>query len=57
MRTQQDLSIDEIAADLHISRSVVKKQLYTSFSLVREYIHKRTQLSSVVLIMAELFIP
>lgn len=55
MRTQQDLSIDQIAADLHISRSVVKKQYYTSVTLVREHIEKQTQLTSGMLIAVAFF--
>ncbi len=55
MRTQQDLTIDQIAASLHISRSVVKKQLYTSLHLVRQHIEKMAQLSSGTLIIVALF--
>lgn len=55
MRTQQDLSIDQIAADLQISRSVVKKQYYTSVTLVREHIEKQTQLTSGMLIAIAVF--
>lgn len=55
MRTQQALSIDEIAADLHISRSVVKKQLYESVSRVREHIEKYARLPSGALLMVILF--
>ncbi|MET1054005.1 MAG: sigma-70 family RNA polymerase sigma factor [Pedobacter sp.] len=40
LRTQEDLSLDEIAAQLSISKSVVKKQLYSGMNFVRDYIHK-----------------
>jgi len=40
MRTQQELSLDEIALKLGISKSVVKKQLYAAITFVREYMHK-----------------
>jgi RNA polymerase sigma-70 factor (family 1) len=40
LRTQDDLSLDEIAMQLSISKSVVKKQLYSGMSFIREYLHK-----------------
>ncbi len=40
MRTREELSLDEIAAKLSISKSVVKKQLYAAISFVRNYIYK-----------------
>lgn len=55
MRTQEDLSLDQIAADLHISRSVVKKQYYTSVTLIREHIERQTHLSSGMLIVVAFF--
>jgi len=40
MRTREELSLDEIATKLSISKSVVKKQLYAAISFVRNYINK-----------------
>jgi RNA polymerase sigma-19 factor, ECF subfamily len=39
MRTREELSLDEIAARLSISKSVVKKQLYAAIAFVRNSIH------------------
>jgi RNA polymerase sigma-70 factor (ECF subfamily) len=38
MRTQDDLSLDEIASKLGISKNVVKKQFYQGASFVRTYV-------------------
>jgi len=38
MRAQDDLSLDEIASKLGISKNVVKKQLYQGASFVRTYV-------------------
>jgi RNA polymerase sigma-70 factor (family 1) len=40
MRTREELSLDEIAAKLSISKSVVKKQLYAGISFVRKYMQE-----------------
>ncbi len=40
MRTHEELSLDEIAEKLSISKSVVKKQLYSAISFVRNYMYK-----------------
>lgn len=40
LRTHDELSLDEIAEQLSISKSVVKKQLYSGLHFVREYLHK-----------------
>lgn len=45
LRTYDELSLDEIAAHLSISKSVVKKQLYSGLSFIREYIHKLDRLA------------
>lgn len=44
MRTQEDLSLDEIAGRLAISKSVVKKQLYQGMAFVRTYMHGEVNL-------------
>ncbi|WDF57272.1 RNA polymerase sigma factor [Mucilaginibacter sp. KACC 22063] len=53
MRTEEELSLDEIAADMEISKSVVKKQLYQGLNFIRSYI--RIQLDLVILIFFILF--
>ncbi|HWW39868.1 RNA polymerase sigma-70 factor [Pedobacter sp.] len=50
MRTEQDLSLDEIADKLSISKSVVKKQLYASIAFIREYMHKHGGISAGLLL-------
>ncbi|AOM78017.1 RNA polymerase sigma factor [Pedobacter steynii] len=51
MRTQQELSLDEIAQELSISKSVVKKQLYAAITFVREYMHKHGGIPAGLLIL------
>jgi RNA polymerase sigma factor (sigma-70 family) len=41
MRTQDEMSIEEISLKLNISRSAVKKQLYESIAFVKMYIKKK----------------
>jgi len=50
LRTQQDLSLDEIALKLGISKPVVKKQLYSGLDFIRKYIQKYGELSTAFLI-------
>ncbi|QDA60415.1 RNA polymerase sigma factor [Hymenobacter jejuensis] len=45
MRTQEELSLDEIAQQLSISKSVVKKQLYAATAFVKAYLHQHSDLS------------
>jgi RNA polymerase sigma-70 factor (ECF subfamily) len=52
MRTYDELSLDEIAANLSISKSVVKKQLYQGISFVRSYLHHEAEL---IILIAVLF--
>jgi len=40
LRLNDELSLDEIASKLSISKGVVKKQLYHGISFVRRYLHK-----------------
>ena len=40
LRLMEDLSLTEIAAQLSISKSVVKKQLYMGITFVRKYLYK-----------------
>ena len=44
LRSNEDLSLDEIAMKLSISKSVVKKQLYSGISFVRNYLHKHGEI-------------
>jgi RNA polymerase sigma-70 factor (ECF subfamily) len=40
LRLHDDLSLDEISQKLHISKSVVKKQLYSGMNFVRGYLSR-----------------
>ncbi len=51
LRMEENLSLDEIAARLSISRNVVKKQLYTAIAFIREYIHRQGGISAGLLMM------
>ncbi|MET3114797.1 RNA polymerase sigma-70 factor (family 1) [Pedobacter sp. CG_S7] len=55
LRTQEDLTLDEIAEKLSISKFVVKKQLYAGLHFVREYLQKYGELSSVLIPFLSLF--
>ena len=52
LSTQEGLSHDEIATLLHISKSVVKKQLYAAFDFVRQYLYQQGEFSLCLLIAA-----
>jgi RNA polymerase sigma-70 factor (family 1) len=43
MRTKEDLSLDEIAQKLHISKFVVKKQLYTGLHFIKAHLQKHAE--------------
>jgi RNA polymerase sigma-70 factor (ECF subfamily) len=49
LRLNDDLTLDEIALKLHISKSVVKKQLYAGVSFVRKYLYKHGEIIAVFL--------
>lgn len=51
LRTRDELSLDEIAAKLSISKNVVKKQLYAGMAFVREYFQKNAEWTSALLIL------
>jgi len=55
LRLNEDLSLDEISAKLCISKSVVKKQLYSGISFVRSYLMKHGEIS-IWLIALRLFL-
>jgi RNA polymerase sigma-70 factor (ECF subfamily) len=48
LSTERGLSHDEIAAELDISKSSVKNQLYKSFDFIREYLARKGGLSFVL---------
>ena len=48
---ENGLSQDEIAAQLHISKSVVKKQLYSASHFVRKYLFEHSEISIPVLLL------
>ena len=52
LSTQEGLSHDEIATLLHISKSVVKKQLYAAFDFVRQYLYQQGEFSLCLLLAA-----
>ncbi|GEP97514.1 RNA polymerase sigma factor [Chitinophaga cymbidii] len=54
LNTEEDLSLDEIARRLNISKSVVKKQLYAAQHYVRRYLREHAELTGLLLL---LFIP
>ena len=58
LRTRDELSLDEIAETLCISKTVVKKQLYAGLAFVREYFRKNAELTSasmLILVFSSLF--
>lgn len=51
LRMEENLSLDEIAVHLSISRNVVKKQLYAAIAFIREYIHRQGGISAGLLML------
>jgi RNA polymerase sigma-70 factor (family 1) len=51
LRTEDGLSLDEIAHRLRISKSVVKKQLYIGLAFVRNYIHHFDELAILLIFL------
>lgn len=49
LRLNDDLTLDEIALKLHISKSVVKKQLYAGVNFVRKYLYKHGEIVIIAL--------
>ena len=43
LRTQQDMTIDEISDSLHITRSAVKKQLYEAINFIKRHLHDHAE--------------
>ncbi|MES2329679.1 MAG: sigma-70 family RNA polymerase sigma factor [Bacteroidota bacterium] len=57
MRTQRDMTMEEIAAELGISASVVRKQFYTAIQSIKEYLRDNQAFPSLLLfsVFAEKF--
>ena len=55
MSVDQGLTLDEIAAELNISRSGVKKQLYTATAFVRQYLRDHGELRVLLFVFISLF--
>ncbi len=51
LKTQQDLTFDEIADQLNISKSVVKKQYYTASVFIKDYLRKHGEIMTIVVIL------
>lgn len=50
LSTQQDRSLDEIAAITGLSKAGVKKQLYTAIRFIKEYLKKHAELIPLLII-------
>ena len=55
MSMEQGLSLDEIAEELHISRSGVKKQLYAATAFIRQYLRDHGEMSLLLFVFLSLF--
>lgn len=55
MRTESEMSIDEIAKKLDISQSAVKKQLYEAVNLVKKHLFNETGWPILLLAIASAF--
>lgn len=55
MSIDEGLSLDEIAAELNISRAGVKKQLYAATAFVRQYLHEHGEITALLFVFLSLF--
>jgi RNA polymerase sigma factor (sigma-70 family) len=55
MRTQQDMTIDEISGSLNITRSAVKKQLYEAIHLIKQHLHYHTGWPLLYILLTHFF--
>jgi RNA polymerase sigma-70 factor (family 1) len=55
MSIDDGLSLDEIASELQISRSGVKKQLYAATAYVRQYLQEHGEITLTLIIFLSLF--
>ena len=51
LRTKDDLTLDEIAEKLSISKGVVKKQLYAGMAFIRVHLQKYVELTHILLLL------
>jgi RNA polymerase sigma-70 factor (ECF subfamily) len=54
LSTEENLSLDEIAARMGISKNVVKKQLYDAYASVRNYLSEHGELSCYLILLMTL---
>ncbi|HVU94343.1 MAG TPA: RNA polymerase sigma-70 factor [Puia sp.] len=54
LSTEENLSLDEIAARMGISKNVVKKQLYDAYGNVRDYLAEHGELSFYLILLMTL---
>jgi len=57
MTIEQGLSLDQIAAEMEITRAGVKKQLYAATAFVRKYLREHGELSVLLFAFLSLFEP
>jgi RNA polymerase sigma-70 factor (ECF subfamily) len=55
MSIDDGLSLDEIAAELKISRAGVKKQLYAATAFVRKYLQEHGEITAILFVFLSLF--
>ncbi|HXD76649.1 MAG TPA: sigma-70 family RNA polymerase sigma factor [Puia sp.] len=55
MSIENGLSLDEIAAELRISKSGVKKQLYAATTFIRQYLQEHGEITLALVIFLSLF--
>ena len=55
MSIDDGLTLDEIAAELKISRAGVKKQLYAATAFVRQYLHEHGEITALLFVFLSLF--
>jgi len=55
LKTREELSLDEIADRLGISKSVVKKQLYAATGFVKDYLRRHGEITADIAIFMFLF--
>ena len=55
MSIDDGLTLDEIAAELDITRAGVKKQLYAATAFVRQYLHEHGEISLLLFVFLSLF--
>ena len=55
MRTQQDMTIDEISGSLNITRSAVKKQLYEAVHFIKQHLHYHTGWPLIYILLTHFF--